>query len=166
MKFLKDSYNGLFVVLLKPYMPKGKTLAVLVGGVLIGLLWAYAISPNVYYDADPRALPHSWQDEWVKLLADRYAGATNTDVSGNITDLLARVDDPLGIVDRLIASPGEEANQGKLQAIRPLAEAAEPNAVKAPQPNPIGQILPYIIAPIVVLVVGVIVAILWGMFIY
>ena len=166
MKFLKDSYNGLFLVLLKPYMPKGKTLAVLVGGVLIGLLWAYAISPTVYYDADPRALHQSWQDEWVKLLADRYAGAANTDVSSNITDLLTRVDDPLGIVDRLIATPGEEANQGKLQAIRPLAEAAEPNAVKAPQPSPIGQILPYIIAPIVVLIVGVIVAILWGMFIY
>jgi hypothetical protein len=166
MKFLKDSYNGLFVVLLKPYMPKGKTLAVLVGGVLIGLLWAYAISPTVYYDADPRALHQSWQDEWVKLLADRYAGATNTDVSGNITDLLARVDDPLGIVDRLIASPGEEANQAKLQAIRPLAEAAEPNAVKAPQPSAIGQIVPYILAPIVVVVLGTIVAILWGMFIY
>ncbi|MBI1257467.1 MAG: hypothetical protein GC204_08350 [Chloroflexi bacterium] len=166
MKFLKDSYNGLFVVLLKPYMPKGKTLAVLVGGVLIGLLWAYAISPTVYYDADPRALHQSWQDEWVKLLADRYAGATNTDISSNITDLLTRIDDPLGVVDRLIATPGEEANQAKLQAIRPLAEQAEPNAVQAPQPNPIGQILPYIIAPIVVVVIGTIVAILWGMFIY
>ena len=37
IKFLKDSYNGLFVVLLKPYMPRGKTLAVLVGGVGPGL---------------------------------------------------------------------------------------------------------------------------------
>ncbi|MEO8394613.1 MAG: hypothetical protein ABI700_16580 [Chloroflexota bacterium] len=166
MKFLKDSYNGLFLVLLKPYMPKGKTLAVLVGGVLIGLFWAYAISPTIYYNADPRSLHQSWQDEWVKLLADRYAGAVNTDISGNITDLLKRVDDPLGVVDRLIATPGEEANQAKLSAIRPLAEAAEPDAVAAPSPNAIGQILPYIVAPIVVLVVGVIVAILWGMFIY
>ena len=125
MKFLKDSYNGIFVVLLKPYMPKSKTLLVLILGVLLGLLWAYALSPTVYYDSDPRTLHQSWQDEWVKLLADRYAATTNTDISANITDLLRRVDDPLGIVNRLIATPGEEANRAKLEAIRPLAEQAE-----------------------------------------
>src|SRR5664279_3986403 len=148
IKFLKDSYNGIFLVLLKPYMPKGKTLAVLAGGILLGLLWAYTIAPTIYYDSDPRSLHQSWQDEWVKLLADRYAGTTTADISANITDLLSRVDDPLGIVDRLIAAPGEEANQAKLQAIRPFAQQAEPNAVQAPQPNFTANILPFIVAPI------------------
>lgn len=166
MKFLRDSYNGIYVVLLKPYMPSAKTLLVLVLGVLLGLLWAYAFSPINYYDADPRSLHQSWQDEWVKLLADRYAATTNADISANITDLLRRVDDPLGIVDRLIGTPGEEANQAKLQAIRPFAEQAELNAVQAPQPSLISNILPYFIAPIVIVVVGTIVAVLFGMFIY
>ncbi len=166
MKFLKDSYNGIFVVLLKPYLPKGRTLAVLVGGVLIGLLWAYALSPTVYYDADPRSLHQSWQDEWVKLLADRYAVTNTADISANITDLLSRVDDPQGIVDRLIATPGEEANVQKLQAIRPFAVQAEATAVQAPQPSALGNILPFIIAPIVVIILGSIVVVVWGMFIY
>lgn len=166
MKFLKDSYNGLFLVLLKPYMPKRKTLLVLIGGILLGLFWAYALSPTVYYDADPRSLHQSWQDEWVKLLADRYAATTNADISANITDLLRRVDDPAGIVTRLISTPGEEANVAKLQAIMPFAQQAEAVAVQAPQPSVVGNILPFIIAPIVLVIVGTIVAVLWGMFIY
>jgi hypothetical protein len=164
MKFLRDSYNGLYVVLLKPYMPRPITLLVLVIGVIVGLLWAYAIAPTVYYDADPSTLHQSWQDEWVKLLADRNAEA-NADISANITDLLSRVDNPLQIVDRLMNTPGEEANVQKLQDIRPYAEAAEAFAVEAPQPNMVNNILPFIIAPLVVVIVGTIVAILWGMFI-
>ncbi len=166
MKFLKDTYNGIFVVLLKPYLPSLKTLAILVGGLLIGLFWAYVLAPTVYYNSDPRTLHQSWQDEWVKLLADRYALQTNSDISANIIDLLTRVDDPVGIVDRLSAEPGEEANLGKLQAIRPLAEQAEPLAVSAPEPSALGNILPFIIAPIVVVLVGSIVAVIWGMFIH
>lgn len=166
MKFLKDSYNGLFVVLLKPYMPKAKTLAVLIGGVILGLIWSYTFGPTVYYDADPRALHQSWQDEWVKLLADRYAEETNTDISANIANLLARVDDPLGIVDRLLSTPGEEVNRDKLVAIRTFAEQAQPVAVQPPQTSFIGNIIPFILAPLVVAVVGTIVAILWGMFIH
>lgn len=164
MNFLRDSYNGLYVVLLKPYMPKPKTLLVLVMGVIIGLLWGYVIAPTIYYDADPSTLHQSWQDEWVKLMADRY-DAANVDVSANLTDLLRRVDDPLGIVDRLINTPGEEANVQRLQAIRPFAEAAQASAVQAPQPGIVSNILPFIIAPIVVVILGCIVAILWGMFI-
>jgi hypothetical protein len=91
---------------------------------------------------------------------------SNVDVSSNIVDLLKRVDDPVGVVDYLIASPGEEANRQKLEAIRPLAEQAQLEAVQAPQPNLIGNILPFIIAPIVIIIVGTIVAILWGMFIF
>lgn len=166
MKFLKDSYNGIYVVLLKPYMPSRKSVLVLILGVLLGLLWAYAISPTTYYDSDPRTLHQSWQDEWVKLLADRYAETTNADISGNIVDLLRRVDDPAGIVERLIATPGEEANRAKLEAIRPLADQAEPVAVVAPQPSVVANILPYIIAPLVIVIVGTIVTVLFGMFVF
>ncbi len=162
--FLRDSYNGIYVVVLKPYMPRAKTLLLLVIGVIIGLIWAYGISPTIYYDADPSTLEQSWQDEWVKLLADRYAAAT-ADISDNIVDLLRRIDDPLGVVDRLIVTPGEEANRQRLEAIRPFAEVAQPDAVSAPQPNLLGDILPFIIAPLVVAIVAIVVSLLWGLLI-
>lgn len=164
-KFLRDSYNGLYVVLLKPYMPRAATVLALVLGVVIGLAWAYAIAPTIYYDTAPNALEQRYQDEWVKLLADRNAQA-NADISQSLTALLQEIDDPLGTVDRLIASPGEEANRAKLEAIRPFAEAAQPNAAVAPQPNRLEDLLPFILAPILVVVVFVIIALLWGMFIY
>lgn len=163
-KFLEDSYNGLYVVLLKPYMPSRKTILMLVLGVLLGLVWGYGVSPNVYYDADPSTLHQSFQDEWVKLIADRNA-ATNMDIGATIVDLLRRIDDPLGTVDRLINTPGEEANRAKLEAIRGFAEAAQPLAARAPEPSLVANILPFIIAPLIVAVVAVIIALLWGLLI-
>ncbi|HYO89188.1 MAG TPA: hypothetical protein VER79_11095 [Candidatus Limnocylindrales bacterium] len=163
-KFVQDSYNGLYKVLLKPYVPKATTLVALLAGVVIGLFWAYVVSPAVYYDADPSTLHQSWQDEWVKLIADRNALA-NFDVGENVTFLLSRVDEPLAIVDRLLATPGEEANYAKLQAIRPFAEAAQATAVTAPSPSALGNILPYILGPLVVGILFVLGAIVYGMFI-
>lgn len=165
IKWLQDTYNGLYKVLLKPYMPRWSTLFALVIGVIIGLIVGYGIAPTVYFDADPQTLQQSWQDEWVKLLADRYANATS-DVSQLTVDLLARVDDPLGIVDRLLVTPGEEVNAARLQALRPLAEAAQPFAVAAPQtPTLFGNLAPWLIAPLVAAIVAAIVVVVYGMFI-
>lgn len=165
IKWLQDSYNGVYKVLLKPYMPRWGTLLALVIGVVIGLIIGYGIAPTIYYDADPQTLQQSWQDEWVKLLADRYANAT-TDVTALTTDLLARVDDPVGIVQRLLVTPGEEANAARLQAILPLAEAAQPFAVPAPaQPTFLGNLSPWLIGPLIVAILAAIVVVLYGMFI-
>lgn len=163
-KFIQDSYNGLYKVLLKPYVPRGATIVALIAGVIIGLFWAYVISPAIYYDADPSTLHQSWQDEWVKLIADRNA-LSNFDVGENVTYLLSRVDNPLAIVDRLLATPGEEANFVKLQAIRPFAETAELTAVSAPSASALGNVLPYILGPLVVGILFILGAIIYGMFI-
>ncbi|KXK20727.1 MAG: hypothetical protein UZ15_CFX003001627 [Chloroflexi bacterium OLB15] len=163
-KFIQDSYNGVYVVLLKPYMPSLKTILLLITGVIVGLFWAYVLAPAVFYDSDPSTLQQSWQDEWVKLLSDRNAAA-NFDVSSNITSLLAAIDAPLEVVDRLLVTPGEEANVPRLQAIRPMAEQANSDAATAPQPNILSNILPFLIAPIIVVILAVVISLLWGMLI-
>lgn len=163
-KFIQDSYNGVYVVLLKPYMPSLKTILLLIVGVIIGLFWAYVLAPVIFYDSDPSTLQQSWQDEWVKLLSDRNEAA-NFDVSNNITNLLTAIDGPLEVVDRLLTTPGEEANTPRLQAIRPMAEEANPIAATPPQPNILSNILPFLIAPLIVVVLAVIISLLWGMLI-
>jgi hypothetical protein len=82
-----------------------------------------------------------------------------------MVDLLSRVDNPIGIIDRLRNTPGEEANAARLDAIRPYAEQAETAAVQAPQPSFIANLVPFIVAPLLIVIVGVIVAIVYGMFI-
>ena len=150
---------------LGPALPKRKTVLVLVMGFLIGLLWAYVVSPVIYYDGDPRTLHQNFQDEWVKLLADRQ-DATNADLTDHIASLMTYVDDPLGIVDRLLADPAEAENYNKLLAIRTAAERAQPGAVVAPEPNMVADILPFIVGPIVVVLLFVVVATLWNLLVY
>ncbi len=166
VQWLKDTYNGLVVILLKPYLPRRQTLLAILLGILIGFLGAYVLFPTQYYNGDVRTLEQSWQNEWVKLLADRYAARTS-DNSAFIIDALRQVDDPLGIVDTLLASPAETENFSKLQAIRPFAETAQPTAASAPeQPNAWDNIRPFLIVPIVAILLVTIAIILYGMFIY
>jgi hypothetical protein len=166
IKWLKDSYNGIYVILLKPYMPSVKALALLIGGFLLGLVVAYAIYPTIYYNADPSTLEQSWQDEWVRLLADRYATA-NADISEPTIQLLRSIDDPLGTVDRLLSSTVEQPQIDRLSGLRPLAEAAQQQgAATAPQPNAWASLQPWIIGTLVLLIVSIIVALLYGMFVY
>ncbi|MCC6613646.1 MAG: hypothetical protein IT320_09220 [Anaerolineae bacterium] len=165
IKWLQDSYNGLYKVLLEPVTPRRRTVLALVVGVLLGLMWAYLIAPVVFYDADPNSLHQSWQDEWVKLLADRNAAA-NADISQEITLMLRQVDDPVGIVNRLLNDPAEAERASRLNAILPFAEVAQNTAATAPQPNLVGSILPWIVAPLVIAIIFVIVAWLWNLFIY
>jgi hypothetical protein len=163
IKWLQDSYNGLYKVLLEPVTPKRKMVAALVSGVLLGLLWAYVLQPVIFYDADPVSLHQSWQNEWVRLLADRNAAA-NADVSNEIIHFLREIDDPVGTINRLIAEQPE--NAARLQAIVPYAEAAQPTAMVAPQPNLIGNILPYIVAPLLIAILFVILTWIYSLFIY
>ncbi len=166
-KWLQDTYNGLYLVLLKPYMPGVKLVITLIVGILIGLAWAYLIAPVVFYDSDPSTLEQSWQDEWVKLLADRYAASQNVDLSDNVREMLTRVDNPAGVVQRLIDSPGEFENTARLQAILPLAQEAQDSAIPAPQPNNLfANIAPFIVAPLIMVILFVIASLLYGMFIH
>ncbi|MFN8529420.1 MAG: hypothetical protein U0670_12470 [Anaerolineae bacterium] len=165
MKWLRDTYNGLYVILLKPYMPSERLVISLLIGFFIGLIVAYGLFPTVYYNSDPRTLEQSWQDQWVKMLADSRAVA-NADVGAYITDMLARIDDPLGTVDRLLSQSTDQNEVNRLSAIRDYAVAAQPNAAQAPEPNAVGTILPWIVIPIVVVIVFVLVIVLYGMFIY
>ena len=130
---------------------------------IIGLVWAYVLSPTIYYDGDPSQLQQGWQDEWVQLLADRYAAVSGTAATGlefdqSIVNLLSAVDNPLAIVDSQgINTPG----------FRQLAEQAQAFA-KQPPPRPaiLDSILPFVIGSIVMIVASVIVALLGRILIY
>lgn len=168
IKWLQGTYNGLYKIVLEPYTPRRKMILMLVFAMILGLIIGYGIDPVQYYDGDPRTLEQSWQDEWVRLLADRYAltGGINPEVNQEIIERLQAVDDPLGIVDRLLGSPAESANVGKLQALRPLAETAQPNAVQPPvEPSLLRSLIPWILGPIIAAVLVVVWSWAWNILI-
>lgn len=160
-QWLIDSYNGLYKIVLEPYMPRRTTIITLAVGIIIGLIWAYGIAPTVFYDSDPRTLDQSWQDEWVRLIYDRYAsanasGVTTGEFDGSIINLLRAVDNPSQIA---------QSNGITDQNFLTLAAQADPGA-PAPQPSAIGSIVPFIVAPLLFAILAVVGTLLWGVLIY
>lgn len=160
--WLVGTYNGVYKVVLKPSMPSRSTVLIVVLAFIIGLLWAYAISPIIYYDGDPSQLEQGWQNEWVRLLADRYAAVTATATTSpefdqSIVNLLAAVDDPLGIVDALgITDPG----------FRELAAQAQPGKAAPPRPTIVGNLMPFVVGSIVMIVATVLISLIGKLLIY
>ncbi len=157
IKSLTDSAIGIYGVLVKPNMPKVAVLIAVAIGVLVGLFWGYNVDGTVFYNGDPSTLQQTWQNEWVKLLADRYALPTDRDISASIIDLLGKVDDPEGIVEALRLDPNENENAQRLANLSPLAQAAQPNAANAPRPDDfLTSLRPFLIAPILMVVASII----------
>ncbi len=156
---IRDTLIGLWPVI-KTYVPKPGLILAVVIAFLVGLLWSYAVDPVVFYDSDPRTLGQSWQDEWVRLIADRYDAASSKAVitdefRQSIIDGLNKVDHPQEIVNRL-----------GLAQLNDLAAQAEITApATPPQPTIFGQIRPWIVGTIVVVVVFVVGSLLFGFYI-
>ena len=55
-KWLIDSYNGLYRILLQPNMPSWGTVFVLIVGIIIGMFWAYVIVPIQWAGGNPNRL--------------------------------------------------------------------------------------------------------------
>ncbi|MEO8612567.1 MAG: hypothetical protein ABI690_32020 [Chloroflexota bacterium] len=156
---IRDTILGLWPVL-KTYVPtRGLVIGVVVA-FIVGLIWGYALDPVKFYDADPTTLGQGWQDEFVRLIADRYTLNTqNAEPSdefkqGVINDLKA-VDNPVEIVQRLgLTQITDLAQQAQV-----FAPAEAPGA-----PNIIASIRPFIVGAIVVAVGLVIGSLLYGFY--
>jgi hypothetical protein len=161
MKWLRDTATGLWPVI-KTYVPKPGLVIAVVVAFLIGLIWAYALDPVVYYDGDPWTLGQSWQDEWVRLAAERYDYAASRSVltdefRAGVVDTLSRVDNPVEIVNRL----------GLVQ-LSDLAAQAQQRAdlrLPPPQPNILESIRPFLVGPVVLTVALVLGSLLTGFYV-
>ncbi|MBI5666590.1 MAG: hypothetical protein HZC41_01160 [Chloroflexi bacterium] len=155
---IRDTITGLWPVI-KPYIPKPRQVIVVVLAFLFGLVWAYALDPVVFFNADPSQLSQSWQDEWVRLVAANYDANTanaapSEDLNQNTIILLRAVDNPQEITSRL-----------GLTQIDDLAAQADPVAARAPQPTIIGSLRPWILGSIVVAVIAVLGSLIYGFYI-
>ena len=115
---------------------------------LLGLGWAYSVSPTVYHDGTPAQLAQGWQNIWTQLLVERYRLAVNTAVTSpefneNLVRLLSAVDDPVGIVRSLGISDA---------GFLPLVEQAQLTSMAAPlTPTAQGTVEPFVLGPVAVI---------------
>lgn len=154
---IRDTATGLWPVL-KPYVPKRGLIIAVVLAFLFGLVWGYGLDAVQYYNGNPSQMGQSWQDEWVRLIADRYTLAEQTSVpseefKASIIALLRSVDDPQEIVSRL-----------GLTDLTELAAQAQQGSPTAPQPNIIATLRPWILGSIAVALILVIGSLLTGFY--
>lgn len=163
-QWLIDTYNGLYVIVLKPQMPSYVAVAAVVVAMLFGIFWAYGPSPVQFYDAAPYQLSEGYRDEWVKGLA----AAIQANVYDNqvIVERLQLIESPTATVERLLAAeqPGSALYEG-LNRLLVLAQQAEPGT-PAPRSGGILQdILPLIVAIVLVIILALIVSPIWRLLI-
>ncbi|MCU0465306.1 MAG: hypothetical protein MUF38_12150 [Anaerolineae bacterium] len=161
-QWLIDTYNGLYVIVLKPQMPTVVTVVAIILAMLFGLFWGYVLSPVQYYDGAPHQLSESYRDEWIKLVA--AAKAANIYNDSDIQRYLQLVEDPSGTVDRLIPVSGESLQQALID-LRPLLSDVEGQPLQgrpAPQPGSVfSDILGIVLAIIVTFILAVVISPLW-----
>ncbi len=165
-QYIIDSYNGIYKIVVEPYMPTRRTVFGIIFGVLIGLIWAYGIFPTAFYNAQPSQLSSSYRELWVTLVA-AAAERGYYDESG-INNLLQDVENPGQTVSNAInsATPGSVAQQG-LTSLQPSASAAGAGSPAPPPPDGlVSDLLAWLIPVVLVLVVTPIVVVVWRLLIY
>jgi hypothetical protein len=158
-QWLIDTYNGLYVIVLKPHMPSYVAVAAVVLAMLFGILWGYVIRPVEYYDGAPFQLSATYRDEWVKGLAAAKLAGTYDDAS--IIERLRLIDSPTSTVERLLAT---ELSVG-LDQLRPLAQQAEPGTPAPRSPGLVQEALPLLLPVLLVIVGALVISPVWRLLI-
>lgn len=162
-QWLIDTYNGLYVIVIKPQMPTIVTVVAVIAAMLFGLLfWGYFIAPVRYYDGAPYQMSEANRDEWIKLVA--AAKAANIYSDADIVRYLQMVENPAGTVERLITTTTESV-QAALRNLQPLLYDSNGQPIpgrEAPQPSSfISDILTVVMAIIVTAILAAVVSVVW-----
>ena len=164
-QWLVDSYNGLYKIVLEPSMPSRGSVLLLAVGLIIGLLWAYAVSPVVFTGANPNRLNQAAQDQWIKMVAGNYARGFYAQEQA--LDLLSRVDAPAVAIERMLGD--DSLGFSDLEALqRLLGVARSTEGTPTPQsPGLVGELLSGWLVPLVLVVVLFpILTLIWRLLIY
>lgn len=88
-------------------------------GMILGFVWAYLISPNVYVDAGPVHLSASWKEEFVKQVAWQFGASGAAETAQRALDGLGNAADVLNAM--LVKFADDPQLLPRLQAIQPFA---------------------------------------------
>ncbi len=88
-------------------------------GLILGFLWAYVISPNVYTAAEPVHLGESWKEEYIKQIAWQFSVSGASEVAQRALDGVGNAGDILN--GMLVKFANDPELLPRLQAIQPFA---------------------------------------------
>lgn len=163
-QWLIDTYNGLYVIVLKPHMPSYVAVAAVVVAMLFGIFWGYVLAPVQFYDGAPFQLSEGYRDEWVKGLA--LAKNNNVYDDQTIIERLKLVESPTVTVQRLLdAETVDGPMRDGLFGLQQLVQAAEPGTPAPKSGGLISEILPIVLSIILIIILALIVSPIWRLLI-
>ena len=171
-QWLIDTYNGLYVIVLKPRMPEGMLYSMAIIGFLVGILWGWFVTPVVWKDNSPASLTTEYQEQWLKMVA---VGSSRQNLYGpdQIIELAQRVPDPVAQIEIMLQDPNlnssdQFALQGLLQQLQ-----QSPDDVDAGSAEPVGGgnifvslLMSWIVPIILIIILVVVITLLWRFLIY
>lgn len=166
-QYIVDSYNGLYKIVLEPSMPTKQSVLLIVLGVIIGLIFAYAIQPVEFTGASPRRMNEDAIEQWVRMVAVGYEENIAYDGPTALA-VLNQLPNPKQVVANLSSSaelpPWEQDAVTNLQNIDGYNEIT---GTPAPQdPGLIGSALPIIVLILAILIITPILVVVWRLLIY
>ncbi len=167
IQWLKDSYNGVYKVVLEPSMPTQQTIILLCVGLLIGLVWAYALVPVEFDGAAPRRLTDNAQDQWIRMVA---VGSTSQVryTPDNAVALLDVIPNPQEKIEQMLSAEGLPATDRQaLQNLRSIVQQQEvTGADPVTAPGLLGSLSDILIPFILVIIITPILVVVWRLLIY
>jgi hypothetical protein len=162
--WLKDSYNGLYKIVLEPSMPTKATVALVIFGLVVGLFWAYVLFATVFNGANPHRLNQPAQDQWIKLVG--IAASKRVYSAEQATSLLNTVDNPSLAIERMLADPTLPAvEQEALRFIQDIARSV--SGTPSPQdPGFLSSLFTGLLLPVILFLILIpVAALLWRLLI-
>lgn len=168
-QWLVDSYNGLYVIVLKPSMPESMLYGIGIIGVLFGLLWAYAIQPVEFAGANPNRLNAASQEQWLRLVA---VSVSDQHLYGpeQAAELVRFIPNPRATINALLTSGTlSDDDAGALQALYDMLpdDIDATSAAVVSDSGPIWGFITGFLLPLIIMVIIIIAGVLlWRLLIY
>lgn len=165
--YILDSYNGLYKIVLEPSMPTRGTIGLLVVGLIIGMISAYAIFPTEFTGAGPRRMSDGAVEQWVKMVAVGKSSGINYRDTDAIA-VLQQLPNPQQAINRVINNP--ETKEHEINAVKELQSIEGFNELTgsvAPQdPGIFGSLIQIVIPILLVVIITPILVVVWRLLIY
>jgi hypothetical protein len=164
---IKNSYNVFYKIKLEPSMPERATIAILIVGVIIGMIFAYAIFPTEFTGAGPRRMSDDAIEQWVRMVAvgysDEIAYTEDTALA-----VLNQLPNPQQVAERLASDPSvpdfEQVAIEELQAIDGFEELT--GSIAPRDPGLFGSLIQWVIPIMLVIIFAPVITLAWRMLIY
>lgn len=170
-KWLVDSYNGLFKIMIEPQLPKYRVLGWMILSFLFGMIWAYVVFPVSFYNGAPHQMSESAQKIWVEMAAGSYYGSGRIYDAEAVRDVLAYVDDPEALIGEIITErTSQESTAGPTNIVPALQQLQQLDSIPEGRDAPSGRglftsIFQFVISVILFIAISWIIAIAWGLLI-